>query len=68
MVGLYGYTNPKRSGPYRKYTDLVVDGYARHPDEDYPISMEYRRDGMVRITVEMVREKLQLAVTKYVSP
>jgi hypothetical protein len=30
--------------------------------------MEYRRDGMVRITVEMVREKLQLAVTKYVSP
>ena len=66
VVGLYGYTNPKRSGPYRKYEDLVVDGYARHPGEDYPISMEYRSDGMRRITVEMVVEKLGLAIERYV--
>jgi heptosyltransferase I len=66
VVGLYGYTNPKRSGPYRLYEDLVVDGYARHRDEDYPISMEYRPDGMGRVTVEMVREKLDRAVSKYV--
>ncbi len=65
VVGLYGYTNPKRSGPYRRYQDLVVDGYARRPGEDYPISMDYRRDGMRRITVEMVREKLEHAVTHY---
>ncbi|MGD8320346.1 MAG: glycosyltransferase family 9 protein, partial [Gemmatimonadota bacterium] len=26
VVGLFGYTNPKRSGPYRAYQDLVVDG------------------------------------------
>jgi heptosyltransferase I len=68
VVGLYGYTNPKRSGPYRKYEDLIVDGYARYPGEDYPVSMEYRPDGMARITVEMVREKFELAVTKYVQP
>jgi len=30
VVGLFGYTNPKRSGPYRLYQDLVVDGYADH--------------------------------------
>jgi heptosyltransferase I len=66
VVGLYGYTNPKRTGPYRKYEDLVVDGYARCPGEEYPASMEYRPDGMGRITVEMVREKLELAVTRYV--
>ncbi len=66
VVGLYGYTNPKRSGPYRKYTDLVVDGYARYPGEDYQASMEYCSDGMARITVEMVREKFELAVGKYV--
>lgn len=66
VVGLYGYTNPKRSGPYRMYQDLVVDGYARQPGEDYPISMEYRRDGMRRITVEMVAEKLELALSSYV--
>jgi heptosyltransferase I len=39
VVGLYGPTNPKRYGPYRKYGDLVVDGYARHPGEEYPVSM-----------------------------
>lgn len=65
VVGLYGYTNPKRSGPYRKYEDLVVDGYARYPGEDYPISMEYRPDGMRRITVEMAVEKFALAVERY---
>ncbi len=64
VIGLFGYTNPKRTGPYRKYTDLVVDGYARHPDEDYPISMEYR-NGMGRITVEMVAEKFELALERY---
>ncbi len=66
VVGLYGFTNPKRTGPYRKYEDLVVDGYARHAGEDYPINMEYRPDGMSRITVEMVVEKLERAVSTYV--
>ena len=66
VVGLYGYTNPKRSGPYRLFTDLVVDGYARHPDEDYSVSMEYR-DGMKRVTVDAVLEKVALAMEKYVT-
>lgn len=66
VVGLYGYTNPRRAGPYRKYTDLVVDGYATSPGEAYPISAEYRPDGMKRITLEMVVEKVALAVKTYV--
>ena len=45
VVGIYGYTNPKRTGPYRRYYDLVVDGYAEFPGEEYPISAA-RRDGM----------------------
>jgi len=67
VVGLFGYTNPKRSGPYRAYQDLVVDGYATHPGEDYPIEHAYR-DGMKRITVDGVLEKVALAVTRYVRP
>ena len=66
VIGLYGYTNPKRYGPYRKYEDLVVDGYARHPGEDYPCSMVHRPDGMKRVTVDMVREKVRLAMSAYV--
>jgi len=65
VVGLFGYTNPKRSGPYRQYSDLVVDGYARYPGEDYAVSMERRPGGMGRITPRMVLEKVELALERY---
>jgi len=65
VVGIYGSTNPKRTGPYRRYYDLVVDGYAEFPGEEYPISSE-QRDGMKRVTVDMVLEKVDLAVRSYV--
>ena len=64
VVGLYGYTNPKRSGPYGAYQDLVVDGYARYTGEDYPLEHAYR-DGMKRVTVEGVLEKVGVAVRSY---
>ena len=64
VIGLYGHTNPKRTGPYRRFTDLVVDGYARYAGEDYPLSSEYR-NGMRRITVEAVLEKVDLAIRRY---
>jgi heptosyltransferase I len=65
VVGLFGYTNPKRTGPYRAYEDLVVDGYAAYPGEDYPLEHAYR-DGMKRITVESVLGKVALAMERYV--
>jgi heptosyltransferase I len=68
VVGLYGFTNPRRSGPYRRYEELVVDGYARYPGEEYPISMRRRRRGMRRIEPEMVLEKVQLALRRYGGP
>lgn len=67
VVSLFGYTNPKRSGPYRAFEDLIVDGYAEHPGEDYPIMHVYR-NGMQRVTIEGVLEKVSLAMTKYVNP
>jgi heptosyltransferase I len=65
VVGLYGYTNPKRTGPYRKFTDLVVDGYSRYAGEDYPLNAEYRRHGMSRVTVDAVVTKLEFARARY---
>jgi heptosyltransferase I len=64
VVGLLGSTNPRRTGPYRKFQELVVDGYARSPGEDYPISPQ-RRDGMGRVSVDAVLEKVSLARTRY---
>jgi heptosyltransferase I len=68
VVGLYGYTNPKRTGPYRKFGDLVVDGYARFPGEEYPLNMEYRSHGMARIEVEHVLARIRLAIERYGKP
>jgi heptosyltransferase I len=66
VVGLYGYTNPKRSGPYRAFEDLIVDGYAEYPGEQYPIASTYR-NGMERIGVADVLAKVSLAMEKYVT-
>ena len=65
-VSLFGYTNPKRSGPYGAYQDLIVDGYAGHPGENYPIMPKYR-NGMQRIHADDVLTKVSLAMDKYVT-
>lgn len=63
-ISLMGYTNPKRTGPYRKFHDLIVDAYGE-PGEDYPISMENRLDRMPRITVRDVLDRVERWRTAY---
>jgi len=62
-VSLFGYTDPKRVGPYRRFQELVIDRYTR-PGEVTP-SMEFRPGNMERITVEDVAERLEHAVLTY---
>ena len=64
VVSLIGYTNPKRTGPYRRFHDLIVDAYG-DPGEDYPLSMETRLDRMPRIAVRDVMEKVELWKQRY---
>ena len=64
VISLMGYTNPKRTGPYRKFHDLLIDAYG-DPGEDYPVSMENRRGRVQRITVEQVREKIEHWQVRY---
>ena len=45
----------------------AVDGYAEYPGEQYPVMTTYR-DGMERITVDAVLEKVSLAMDRYVQP
>ena len=63
-VGLYGYNNPKRVGPYRRFGDLLVDAYG-DPGEDYPVSMAHRLERMQRITTGDVLGKVRLALSRY---
>jgi heptosyltransferase I len=64
VIGLYGYTNAKRAGPYGRFADLLIDAYG-DPGEDYPISMEYRRDRMQRITVDTVMDRVRVWSERY---
>ena len=64
VVSLMGYTNPKRTGPYRRFHDLIVDAYG-DPGEDYPISMENRPGRMKRIETRDVLEKVELWRKRY---
>ena len=62
-VGLYGYTDPKRSGPYRRFSELTIDQYTRL-GETSP-SRRKRKGNMKRIQAEDVLEKLELALKRY---
>jgi len=64
VVSLIGYTNPKRTGPYRRFHDLIVDAYG-DPGEDYPLSMETRLDRMPRIAVRDVMQKVEVWKQRY---
>jgi heptosyltransferase I len=64
VISLMGYTNPKRTGPYRRFQDLIIDAYG-DPGEDYPISMENRPGRMKRIETSHVLDKVQLWRDRY---
>ena len=64
VISLMGYTNPKRTGPYRRFQDLIIDVYG-DPGEDYPISMENRPGRMKRIETRHVLEKVALWKERY---
>ena len=64
VISLMGYTNPKRTGPYRRFQDLIIDAYG-DPGENYPISMENRPGRMGRISVDDVLRKVALWKENY---
>jgi heptosyltransferase I len=75
VIGLYGHTNPRLSGPYRAFEDLVVDRYNYDaPGMPYtgPVeSLHPARPGdrpgrMQHIRVVDVIEKVELALRRYI--
>ena len=64
IITLMGYTDPRRTGPYRKFHDLLIDAY-HDPGETGPITMNTKLDRMSRITVNDVAEKLKIWDERY---
>ncbi len=63
-IGLYGYSNPRRCGPYR-FTDLLIDHYNDSSEENVPITRKTRPGRMQSIEPEEVLEKIEYALKKY---
>ncbi len=63
-VGLFGYTNPRRVGPYGRFGELVVDGYG-DPGEEYSAGAGYRPGRMARISAAQVYDRIVTALARY---
>lgn len=64
VISLMGYTDPRRTGPYRRFHDLVIDAF-HDPGEIGPVTMDTKPDRMHRITVADVAEKLEVWAGSY---
>ncbi|MGH9424457.1 MAG: glycosyltransferase family 9 protein, partial [Thermoanaerobaculia bacterium] len=64
VISLIGYSDPRRTGPYRKFHDLIIDAFHDDGEED-PITMQTRHDRMSRISVDDVAAKIALWSERY---
>ena len=63
VVGLYGYSDPRRTGPYKRFQDLLVDHHGADPGK--AINRTTHRGRMDGITADEVLEKIRLALQRY---
>jgi heptosyltransferase I len=64
-IGLYGYSDPRRCGPYRRFQDLLIDRFNDPGEEGRPVRRVTRRGRMARIAPGDVIEKVELALARY---
>ncbi len=63
-IGLYGYSNPRRCGPYQ-YRDLIIDKYNEDEAENAPITRRTKPGRMKWIQPEEVMEKIRKGLAAY---
>ncbi|HEX8907223.1 MAG TPA: glycosyltransferase family 9 protein, partial [Longimicrobiaceae bacterium] len=64
VISLMANADPRRTGPWRRFHDLVIDAY-HDPGECAPVSMRRRWGRMPSITTEDVLEKVELWDARY---
>ena len=60
VIALMAQADPRRTGPYRKFEELVVNAFAEPGDRPGEVLWVRRRGRMARITVQQVMEKVEL--------
>jgi heptosyltransferase I len=67
VISLMSNADPKRTGPYRKYQDLIVDAF-REPDDGDAVIWTRRPGRMPRITVPDVLARVGVWSDRYRAP
>jgi heptosyltransferase I len=67
VVSLIGYSNPRRTGPYRKFQDLIVNAYGETVCGG-ALCTDRRPDRMAHITTRDVLERVERWRACYASP
>jgi heptosyltransferase I len=65
VISLYGASDPRRCGPYKKFHDLLINKYSNGAEVDTPIRRKLSLDGMSRISPEEVTAKIDYAIRTY---
>lgn len=63
-VGIYGFSNPKRCGPYR-FRDLLIDHYNDPGEENAPVTRKTKPGRMETIQPQEVIEKIEYGLSRY---
>jgi len=64
-VALFGYSDPRRCGPYRRFQDLLINKYHLPGEKKGRITRKTKKDRMSLITPEEVIEKIEYALQTY---
>ncbi len=64
VISLIGYTDARRTGPYRTFHDLIIDAFHDGP-RDGPVTMQTKSDRMSRITIADVESRLATWSERY---
>lgn len=59
VISLLGYSNPLRTGPYRRFHDLMINAYGE-TERNGELTRDTRADRMGRISVRDVLDKVEL--------
>jgi heptosyltransferase I len=66
VISLIGYTDPRRTGPYQRFQDLVIDAF-HNPGEQGPVTAERRHARMPRIEIPAVLAAIATWKVRYSS-
>lgn len=64
-VALYGYSDPRRCGPYGRFQDLLIDAYNRPGEQKERITRKTKKGRMAHITAQDVIKKIEYALRTY---